>query len=173
MQDQCFAQLLLLPSGSVITHRDCLRCLHRYGSGDPKIVFVERKTHRESWKGEESVKERIVLPEENVVPFLEQTYTVEQAVDDLRTKVGVESMLRAEHDRAGVDFALLQHMGEGKPVILVGACEEDGWQYPRRNAVNAWTAGRLHICSSKPTAARHVRLITVYVMGIDAKPRSI
>ena len=59
----------------------------RYGSGDPKIVFVERKTHRESWKGEESVKERIVLPEENVVPFLEQTYTVEQAVDDLRAKV--------------------------------------------------------------------------------------
>ena len=59
----------------------------RYGSGDPKIVFVERKTHRESWKGEESVKERIVLPEENVVPFLEQTYTVEQAESDLRAKV--------------------------------------------------------------------------------------
>jgi SPX domain protein involved in polyphosphate accumulation len=67
-------------------------------------VFVERKTHRESWKGEESVKERIVLPEENVVPFLEQTYTVEQAVDDLRAKVGAENTLRAGGDRADVNF---------------------------------------------------------------------
>ena len=53
-------------------------------------MFVERKTHRESWKGEESVKERIVLAEENVVPFLEQTYTLEQAEADLRAKVGTE-----------------------------------------------------------------------------------
>ena len=52
------------------------------------MVFVERKTHRESWKGEESVKERVVLPEGKVVPFLEQTYTVEQAKEDLRAKVG-------------------------------------------------------------------------------------
>ena len=52
------------------------------------MVFVERKTHRESWKGEESVKERVVLPENKVVPFLEQTYTVEQAKQDLRAKVG-------------------------------------------------------------------------------------
>ncbi len=52
-------------------------------------MFVERKTHRESWKGEESVKERIVLPEENVVPFLEQTYTIEQAEADLRAKVSM------------------------------------------------------------------------------------
>ena len=55
---------------------------------------MERKTHRESWKGEESVKERIVLPEDNVVPFLEQAYTVEQAEADLRAKVGVPSIHR-------------------------------------------------------------------------------
>ena len=52
-------------------------------------MFVERKTHRESWKGEESVKERFVLPEDKVVPFLEGTYTVERAVNDLRAKVCV------------------------------------------------------------------------------------
>ena len=79
-----------VPAWSVVsTYRLCGHACCRYGSGDPKIVFVERKTHRESWKGEESVKERIVLPEENVVPFLEQTYTVEQAEADLRAKVGV------------------------------------------------------------------------------------
>jgi hypothetical protein len=34
-----------------------------YGPGEPKLCFIERKTHRESWKGEKSVKERFTLPE--------------------------------------------------------------------------------------------------------------
>ena len=51
------------------------------------MCFVERKTHRESWKGEESVKERFTLPEPKMVPFLEGEYTVEQACADLRAKV--------------------------------------------------------------------------------------
>jgi SPX domain protein involved in polyphosphate accumulation len=35
--------------------------LRWYGVGDPKIVFVERKTHNEKWTGEVSVKERFVV----------------------------------------------------------------------------------------------------------------
>jgi SPX domain protein involved in polyphosphate accumulation len=35
------------------------------------MVFVERKTHKESWKGEESVKERFMIPEEKVVAFID------------------------------------------------------------------------------------------------------
>lgn len=35
--------------------------LRWYGAGDPKVVFVERKTHREKWTGEVSVKERFVV----------------------------------------------------------------------------------------------------------------
>lgn len=58
-----------------------------YGQGAPRLVFVERKTHRESWKGEESVKERITLAENLVLPFLEGKYTIEQAQADLRAKV--------------------------------------------------------------------------------------
>lgn len=57
-----------------------------YGEGAPKLAFVERKTHRESWKGEESVKERFTLPEPCVVPFLEGRYTVADAMADLRAK---------------------------------------------------------------------------------------
>jgi SPX domain protein involved in polyphosphate accumulation len=53
------------------------------------MCFVERKTHRESWKGEESVKERFTLPENKMVPYLEGEYTLPQAVADLRAKVGV------------------------------------------------------------------------------------
>lgn len=50
-------------------------------------VFVERKTHRESWTGEESVKERFALPHDLVVPYLagEHTWQAE------------EQRLRAEH----------------------------------------------------------------------------
>ena len=45
--------------------------LRWYGT-DPEAgkVFVERKTHRESWTGEESVKERFALPHALVAPFL-------------------------------------------------------------------------------------------------------
>lgn len=60
--------------------------LRWYGQGVPRLVFVERKTHRESWKGEESVKERITLAENLVLPFLEGKYTIEQAQADLRAK---------------------------------------------------------------------------------------
>lgn len=58
--------------------------LRWYGSGEVSTVFVERKTHRESWKGEESVKERFTLKEEKVIPFLKGEYTLDRAVADLR-----------------------------------------------------------------------------------------
>lgn len=35
--------------------------LRWYGSEDPTIVFVERKTHNEKWTGEASVKERFIV----------------------------------------------------------------------------------------------------------------
>lgn len=57
-----------------------------YGNADPTMVFMERKTHRESWKGEESVKERFLLENSKVVPFLDGEYTIEQAIEDLRSK---------------------------------------------------------------------------------------
>jgi SPX domain protein involved in polyphosphate accumulation len=43
----------------------------RYGNNPPSAVFVERKTHKESWKGEESVKERFLIREDKVVPFID------------------------------------------------------------------------------------------------------
>lgn len=44
--------------------------LRWYGPGDPKIVFVERKTHHDKWTGLVSVKERFVVcrrPERNLM----------------------------------------------------------------------------------------------------------
>lgn len=54
-----------------------------YGSPEPgDNVFVERKTHRESWKGEESVKDRITLPKGKIVEFLDGTYTLDMAMKE-------------------------------------------------------------------------------------------
>ncbi|CAD7705264.1 unnamed protein product [Ostreobium quekettii] len=62
-------------------------CSRWYGPCQPpNFVFVERKTHQESWKGEESVKERCMLKEDKVVSFLEGEYTAEDAVRDLRAQ---------------------------------------------------------------------------------------
>lgn len=57
-----------------------------YGPNAPQLCFIERKTHRESWKGEKSVKERFTLPEAKVVPYLEGAYTVEDYEADLHAK---------------------------------------------------------------------------------------
>lgn len=47
-------------------------------------MFVERKTHREGWKGEESVKDRITLQKDNIVGFLDGTYTLDMALRDAK-----------------------------------------------------------------------------------------
>ncbi|GAB4819711.1 hypothetical protein N2152v2_006757 [Parachlorella kessleri] len=59
-----------------------------YGTGEPQAVQLERKTYRESWKGDESQKERMVLPEPKVVPFLEGDYTPDQLKADLAAREG-------------------------------------------------------------------------------------
>jgi hypothetical protein len=81
-----------------------------YGEGEPKVAFVERKTHRESWKGEESVKERFTLPEDKVVPFLTGKYKLDQAVADLRKKVA--SFL---YSRAHISMCLQECAGAPPP----------------------------------------------------------
>lgn len=53
----------------------------------PSQCFMERKTHRESWKGEESVKDRFTLPENQMVPFLTGEYGQQQAEHDISAKV--------------------------------------------------------------------------------------
>ena len=47
---------------------------------------MERKTHREGWKGEESVKDRITLPKAKIVEFLDGTYTLDMALREGKVK---------------------------------------------------------------------------------------
>uniref|UniRef100_A0A7S2LN41 SPX domain-containing protein n=1 Tax=Leptocylindrus danicus TaxID=163516 RepID=A0A7S2LN41_9STRA len=54
--------------------------LRWYGNIDPPdIVFVERKTHRDAWTGEISVKERFIISEKEVRDILNDTYDIKTA----------------------------------------------------------------------------------------------
>lgn len=70
------------------------------------------------WKGEESVKERVVLEEPKVVPFLEGTYTLEDALADLDKKVP----LPRPPFPATTHQPLFLHAYTGFPSLLCFAC---------------------------------------------------
>lgn len=69
--------------------------LRWYGGMDISTIFVERKTHREDWTGEKSVKARFSLKEKNVNAFLKGEYTVGQAFEKMR-KEGKKSVKEIE-----------------------------------------------------------------------------
>ncbi|KAI9843826.1 MAG: hypothetical protein M1837_006087 [Sclerophora amabilis] len=58
--------------------------LRWYGAMETEAIFVERKTHREDWTGEKSVKARFSLKEKNVNAFLEGRMTVESIFEKMR-----------------------------------------------------------------------------------------
>ncbi|KAL8651726.1 MAG: hypothetical protein Q9210_003092 [Variospora velana] len=58
--------------------------LRWYGGMDTQTIFVERKTHREDWTGEKSVKARFSLKEKNVNAFLNGSMTVESVFQKMR-----------------------------------------------------------------------------------------
>lgn len=65
-----------------------------YGTGTPDLVFVERKTHRESWAGEVSVKERFIIKENQVQSLLNGTFDVDGEVQRLQQKGKSEEAIR-------------------------------------------------------------------------------
>ncbi|KAK6454981.1 polyphosphate synthetase protein [Scheffersomyces xylosifermentans] len=58
--------------------------LRWYGGMKSEQIFVERKTHREDWTGEKSVKARFALKEKKVNSFLTGEFTAEQAFEKMR-----------------------------------------------------------------------------------------
>lgn len=60
--------------------------LRWYGNGDPSTVFVERKTHRDTWTGETSVKERFIIDESEVKAVLNDEYPVAQRRKEMLAK---------------------------------------------------------------------------------------
>lgn len=58
--------------------------LRWYGGMESDQIFVERKTHREDWTGEKSVKARFSLKEKNVNAYLDGRMTVERIFEKMR-----------------------------------------------------------------------------------------
>jgi SPX domain protein involved in polyphosphate accumulation/uncharacterized membrane protein YidH (DUF202 family) len=58
--------------------------LRWYGGMENETIFIERKTHREDWTGEKSVKARFTLKEKNVNAFLAGKMTVTEAFAKMR-----------------------------------------------------------------------------------------
>lgn len=58
--------------------------LRWYGAMDTETIFVERKTHREDWTGEKSVKARFSLKEKKVNDFLAGRISVESIFEKMR-----------------------------------------------------------------------------------------
>ncbi len=58
--------------------------LRWYGGMETDTIFLERKTHREDWTGEKSVKARFSLKEKNVNAFLSGQMTTAQAFEKMR-----------------------------------------------------------------------------------------
>lgn len=62
-------------------------------------IYVERKTHREDWTGEKSVKARFPLKEKYVNAFMKGEYKVHQVFDKI-TKEGKKSKKEIEESKA-------------------------------------------------------------------------
>ena len=65
-----------------------------YGTGTPDVVFVERKTHREKWAGEVSVKERFTIKESQVQSLLAGQFDLEGEIQRLKDKGKKEEDIR-------------------------------------------------------------------------------
>eukprot|EP00924_Labyrinthula_sp_SR-Ha-C_P002866 snap_masked-scaffold_13-processed-gene-9.48-mRNA-1 protein AED:0.01 eAED:0.01 QI:0/-1/0/1/-1/1/1/0/761 len=65
-----------------------------YETETPNLVFVERKTHHDSWTGDQSVKERFTLKEKQVLPFLNGEFTIEDKLKEMDSK-GASEMDKA------------------------------------------------------------------------------
>ncbi|QRV89661.1 vacuolar transporter chaperone 4 [Ceratobasidium sp. AG-Ba] len=83
--------------------------LRWYGDMNTRTIFVERKTHREDWTGEKSVKERFPIKEDKVNAFLRGEYTMDEEFRALvkkgkKTEQEVEGMIQLASE---VQYAIL------------------------------------------------------------------
>ena len=72
-------------------------------------IFVERKTHREDWTGEKSVKARFPIKEHLVNAFLRGEYTMDEEFQELvskgkKTQTEADSMIQLANE---VQYSIL------------------------------------------------------------------
>lgn len=85
--------------------------LRWYGGMKLDQIFVERKTHREDWTGEKSVKARFALKENKVNAFLKGDFTATQAFEKMRKdgKKSPKEIDNLEDLAKEVQYSVLKH----------------------------------------------------------------
>lgn len=85
--------------------------LRWYGGMKSDQIFVERKTHREDWTGEKSVKARFALKEKKVNNFLTGEFTAQQAFEKMRKdgKKSVQEIDNLESLAKEVQYSVLKN----------------------------------------------------------------
>ncbi|KAF5211943.1 vacuolar transporter chaperone [Clavispora lusitaniae] len=85
--------------------------LRWYGGMKSDQIFVERKTHREDWTGEKSVKARFALKEKKVNSFLSGEFTAHQAFEKMRKegKKSPQEIDNLESLAKEVQYSVLKH----------------------------------------------------------------
>lgn len=80
-----------------------------YGGMESDQIFVERKTHREDWTGEKSVKARFALKEKHVNAFLDGRMTVDTIFDKMRKegKKGEEEIADLEQLAREIQYRVI------------------------------------------------------------------
>ena len=73
--------------------------LRWYGGMQTETIFIERKTHREDWTGEKSVKARFSLKEKNVNPYLHGELLPEAIFEKARKEGKKSEKAIAEDER--------------------------------------------------------------------------
>nr|ODN99815.1 vacuolar transporter chaperone 4 [Cryptococcus depauperatus CBS 7855] len=101
-----------------------------YGDVTGKTIFVERKTHREDWTGEKSVKERFTIKEEHMNDFIAGRYTMDAEFDELvkkgkKTEKEVENMKQLANE---IQYAIL--IRKLRPVVLRTFYNRSAFQLP-------------------------------------------
>ncbi|CAG8486095.1 102_t:CDS:2 [Paraglomus brasilianum] len=69
--------------------------LRWYGDMDNREIFVERKTHREDWTGENSVKARFPIKEKYVNKYLRGEHSMEKALQKAKKKAKSEKEIES------------------------------------------------------------------------------
>lgn len=85
--------------------------LRWYGGMKSDQIFVERKTHREDWTGEKSVKARFALKEKNVNSFIRGDFTAQQAFEKAKKdgKKSPQEIENLERLAREVQYRVLKH----------------------------------------------------------------
>ena len=122
------------------------------------VVFVERKTHRESWTGEESVKERFELPHELVVPFITGDHTWE--AEEIRLLSARSAMSDVELASVKALFTEVQRAVESKQLqpTLRTAYMRTAFQVPNNTSVRCSLDTSLAMMVENQLSAEEMRL---------------